>query len=289
MKFRLLYISFAITVVTSCREVGPPTIDFGSEYLEDATYIAVVEAPQQKNVLIEEFTGVSCPPCPSGHDVVKSIKEQHPGQVMVVAYHILNFPQAEPVHGLSKQDFRTQDATDISNNVYGGVGAMPVAGVDRVPKTGELLQARGFWPTSATEQLAKGTPLNIHLEQTYDATTQKVSLTTKLAFTQVFDKKLSLNVALIEDSIVDAQKNNLKVDTFYVHNYVLRGLITPISGTAVLDELQTKEAGRVYERKYSFTLNKEWVSSKCRIVVFAATNEPTNKEVIQATTITLTQ
>lgn len=288
MKLQIIYVIAILLIFTGCEEVGP-SIDLANGFLEDTTYVAPVEPAQPKKVLIEEFTGVSCPPCPSGHTIVKAIKSQHPDRIIVIAYHVMNFPQAEPVHGLSKQDFRTQDATDVGNTIYGGVASMPTAGIDRVAKNNQLLQARGIWPTSATEQAAKGSFVNIHLERTFDDATSTVSLLTKVAFTQNIDKKMNLNVAIIEDSLVDAQKNDLKTDTFYVHNYVLRDMVTPTFGTAFLEGNLTKEAGRVYERKFSFPVNKDWDLKKCKIVVFVALNEQTEKEVIQVSDIKLTE
>jgi thiol-disulfide isomerase/thioredoxin len=289
MKLYNLIAVLVILLFAGCAEVSPPGVDLGSDFQEDTTYVTNVEAPQLKNILIEEFTGVSCPPCPSGHDVVKSIKAQYPDRIVVIAYHIFNFPQAEPIHGLSKQDFRTQDATDISNTIYGSVGSMPNAGIDRVPKNGVLLQGRAFWPTSVAEQIAKESPINIRLIRTFIQETNEVELTAKVSFTRNFDKKLSLNVAMIEDSIIDAQKNNLKTDTIYVHNYVLRDLVTSVFGTSFLDAFATKEAGRVYERKYAFKIDTSWNARKCKIVAFVATNEQTDKEVLQASSITLTE
>lgn len=289
MKLYNLFTVFIFLLLAGCTEVPPPGVDLGSDFKEDTTYVSNVEAPQLKNVLIEEFTGVSCPPCPGGHDVVKSIKAQYPDRIVVIAYHIFNFPQAEPIHGLSKQDFRTQDATDISNTIYGSIGSMPNAGIDRMPKNGVLLQGRAFWPTSVAEQIPKESPINIKLDRTFMQETNEVELTAKVSFTKSFDKKLSLNVALIEDSIVDAQKNNLKTDTIYVHNYVLRDLVTPVFGTSFLDAFVTKEAGRVYERKYSFKVDTSWNTRKCKIVAFVTTNEQTDKQVVQASSIRLTE
>lgn len=286
MTIRVISAIGLLTVFSSCTEIGP-SIDFGTAFTEDTTYVTSVESPQLKNTLIEEFTGVSCPPCPSGHEIVRSIKSQHTGRVIVIAYHILNFPQAEPIHNVSKQDFRTQDATDVGNSIFNGIGAMPVAGIDRVLINSSPVITKGVWPSTVTQQMAQITPINIFLSRMYNDASREVVLTVKVSFTAVVAKKLAVNIAIVEDSIIDAQKNQLAIDTFYTHNYVLRDLITPINGNPFLDDISSKEPGRVYERKFVFPVDSNWVASRCKIVAFVNANEPDDKEVKQAVIIDL--
>jgi hypothetical protein len=280
MLERYLFVP-SLILLTSCSEIGP-SIDFGTSEKEDTTYITSPELPQPKNILIEEFTGVSCPPCPSGHDVVKAIKTQHSGRIIVIAYHIFNFPQAHPVDGLSKQDFRTQESTDIGNSVYGGIGAMPLAGINRVPINNERLQGKAFWPSSVSGEITKSSAINLNLTNTFDDVNNEVTVRVKVSFTGEVSQKLSLNLALIEDSIIDAQKNQLEIDTFYTHNYVLRDLVTSVSGSSFLDDIVVKEQGRVYERTFKFSIQESWVADKLKIVCFVHSNEQGNQEVHQA-------
>ena len=242
-----------LLVLFSCQEKSV-IIDLDNSVKEDTTYVANLETAQAKTVLIEEFTGVSCPPCPAGHDAVKAIKNQHSNKIVVVAYHILNFPQADPIKNLSKQDFRTQEATDVGKTIYQGVSFMPAAGIDRTPVNEQMLLSRTLWSNAVNEQIAKLSLLNIHVNSVYNPALKEATVKVKIAFTQAVSKKLCLNICLIEDSIIDAQKNTLMIDTFYTHNYVLRDVISPLNGIPFLDDVSTKEAGRVYERTMKFNM-----------------------------------
>jgi len=281
--YRLKYINILclLLVLYSCEEKGV-VIDFDDSIKEDTTYVTTPETAQAKTVLIEEFTGVSCPPCPGGHDAVKAIKVQHTNRIVVIANHILNFPQADPIKNLSKQDFRTQDATDIGNAIYQGISQMPLAGIDRTPVTGQMLLTRTLWANAVNERINKLSYLNINMTSVYDPALKEATVKVKIAFTQAVSKKLCLHIAVIEDSIIDAQKNQLTIDTFYTHNYVLRDVISPLNGIPFLDDISTKEAGRVYERTVKFNLNDLWNVGKCKVVAYVSVNEAPKVEVLQS-------
>jgi len=286
--YRLKHINILclFLVLYSCEEKGV-VIDFDDSVKEDTTYVTTPETAQAKTVLIEEFTGVSCPPCPAGHEAVKAIKNQHSNKIVVVAYHILNFPQADPIKNLSKQDFRTQDATDVGNTIYQGVSLMPAAGMDRTPYNGQMLLSRTLWSNAVNELIKKPSYLNIHINPVYDPVPKEATVKVKISFTQAVQKKLVLNICLIEDSIIDAQKTLLTIDTFYTHNYVLRDVISPLNGIPFLENISTKEAGRVYERTVKFVVTDGWNVEKCKLVAYVSVNESPNLEVLQAAWIKL--
>jgi thiol-disulfide isomerase/thioredoxin len=285
-RFKQINIACLLLLLFSCKEKGV-IVDFDNRIKEETTYVTNPETAQAKTVLIEEFTGVSCPPCPAGHDAVKAIKNQHSNKIVVVAYHILNFSQADPIKNLSKQDFRTQVATDVGNTIYQGVSLMPAAGIDRTPVNGQMLLNRTIWANAVNEQVAKLSYLNIHMNSVYDPALKEATLNVKIAFTQAVSKKLCLNICVIEDSIIDAQKTLFTIDTFYTHNYVLRDLISPLNGIPFLDDISTKEAGRVYERTVKFNLKDLWNADRCKVVAYVSVNESPNVEVLQAAWIKL--
>jgi hypothetical protein len=49
-----------------------------------------VQAPEAKHVVIEEFTGVRCPNCPQGHQIISAIKAANPEKVVAVSFHPIN-------------------------------------------------------------------------------------------------------------------------------------------------------------------------------------------------------
>ena len=42
---------------------------------------------QNRNVVIEEYTGIGCGYCPAGHENVATYSKQHPGRVVTINIH----------------------------------------------------------------------------------------------------------------------------------------------------------------------------------------------------------
>lgn len=286
MRKASLFVCVAIGIAfTSCKEKGP-LIDFGGTKAEDTTYtVSDPGAAQQRMVLIEEFTGGNCPYCPQGHEYIygpDGIKAKHPDRVAVIAYHINNYNQAEPAHG-AKYDFRTVDATDVCNTVFGGIAVgMPSASFDRSPENGEYLLDRAKWVAKSDERFALPSSANLTLDNKYDSTTREAVITVKVVYTAPVAKKQALTLAIVESNIIDAQKNVSTIDPAYVHRSVLRDIITPFYGSPIIDSVATKAPGRVYERTFKFKVSDAWNASNCDIVAFVHNNNPGDKEVVQA-------
>jgi len=65
----------------------------------------VSTTPENKNVILEELTGISCGYCPDGHAVAKGIVDGAPNDVAVINIHSTSFanPQGPGT------DFRTTE------------------------------------------------------------------------------------------------------------------------------------------------------------------------------------
>ncbi len=270
----------------ACEEVGPK-IDFsqGVQAGEDTTYIeSNPETPQQKKVLAEEFTGVSCPPCPNANALMRSIKSNNNDNVVIIAYHILNYPQGAPVEKdgveLSKYDFRTQEGTDVGNSIFGGIAAMPIASFDRVAVNNEKLISTGNWSGAVSSRLTQSTPVNIHVTSSFDDNSREATVIVRLAYTKEVTIKQNLNVAIIEDSIVDAQKDGLNIVKEYTHVHILRDIVTPINGAPIPAKVDPKVIGRVYERRLTIPISEEWKEKKCHVVVYVTNDDATDKSVV---------
>jgi hypothetical protein len=287
----LLSVSLIIILFQSCKEIGPEIDMDVPGVSEDTTYTATPEIPQAKKVLAEEFTGVSCPPCPNGHALMASIKTELSGKLVIIGYHVFNYPQANPVEKdgvlLSHSDFRTEDATSIGNTIFGGIGGMPLASIDRTKVGNDLLLNTPNWSNAATSKKDIPTPVNIHITSAYDSTTKEAIIKVTLAYTADVDMKQNLTIGITEDSIVDAQKTLTTIIKDYVHEHVLRDIITPINGVQIPDKVNPKVAGKVYERIYKTTIKDEWHAKHCNVVAFVTNDNPDNHSVVHAAEVKL--
>ena len=53
--------------------------------------LPVSTAAENKNVVLEEFTGITCVFCPAGHVIAQTLSENNPGDVVLIKMRIGNF------------------------------------------------------------------------------------------------------------------------------------------------------------------------------------------------------
>ncbi|MEI8279188.1 MAG: Omp28-related outer membrane protein [Bacteroidota bacterium] len=296
MRKSFLLIPLAGLLATgSCTPEKGPYINFFGGKAADTTYTASPESSQLRNVLMEEFTGASCPNCPQGHAIIASLEAANPNRIVAIGIHVFNFSQANPIPGLSLYDFRTQVGSNLATAIFGAVSFEPSAVINRKydSSTTSYYIDRDFWGQQVNASLATATPVNMYLTSVFDSSLMQSIIDVKVAFTQSYSKKVNLTVAITEDDIIDAQEdidaqNHVVKDTIYTHKHVLRDILTTTpGGDSFLDSLTTKTAGRVYERVFVYkpndtTWNKKWNLNNCKVVAFVNDNMPNDKLVQQA-------
>jgi len=284
MKKVILYLGCVVFALSSCKETPPP-INFSDVLAEDSTYVlSTMPAAEPHNVLIEEFTGPSCANCPGAkRNTLDPLLAANPGRINVVALHVTDFAQANPVNKppehIAKYDFRDSVATLIERNIYSSLFAMPIAGVDRMPfgnaNQGSVYQilANG-WTNAVNRQLALQDSMNLDLKSTYNAAAGTVLIEAKITYLYSMSSIQHLSVVILEDSLIDLQDDGLEVDTDYHFEDVFRAKVTgipfgdPILTPTLLPTYPIKEAGRVYVRRYTYKVKSSWNLKHCRVVAF---------------------
>lgn len=277
-------------LLASCTEKDV-LIDFGlKEGITDTTYVAAIEAAQARNVLIEEFTGASCTNCPAGHDVVKNLIAANPNRIVALAYHTLDgggiFQPIDKKGVKSLFDFRTEEATQIGKNIYEGLQSIPTAGIDRAKVGTSLLISRPQWANETNKRLLVAPMANMYLTSTYSAADKKVKVNVKVVYTADVSTKNSINLGVVESKIIDAQEFSDRIEVNYEHNHIFRKGLTPFNGYAILNDIETKKAGRVYEFNYVFTPDEKWNLDNCYVIAYV-NNTTGNKEILQAKEVKL--
>lgn len=281
-KIYLLLSTAGIIGLSACSEKGP-AIDFGTTPVaKDTTYMAKVEAPDKKMILVEELTGASCAPCPSAREQLEAIANQHPGQLAVMEMHIFTHKLSEPVHGKNKYDLRTDDGTELQKAYQWDFVGIPSAAIDRVPVTNVHGMLSPLWAGAIDNQLQKTPPVNVKIKSNFDESARNAVITVTVSYTQAVSKKQFLSVAILEKDIVDVQKTLTTTEMEYTFKHTFRDLVTNITGDEFLKDQPTKDAGRVYERTFIYPVDASWKPENCVVVAFVHNNEETDKEVLQA-------
>ena len=284
----------ALTCITlsgiySCQEVGPSiNLHGNANSVSDTTYIeSPAAAPEAKNVLIEEFTGVQCPNCPAGHALVASLETQYPGKIAGMALHPSN-PLGYP-YPFSAQNLIDANSTSLYTYL-GNLGSEPCGAVDRVLFPGQSLieTDRNYWSGFVSQELTLAPQVNIEMSDMYNASNRQVTVIAKIHYTQNVSQPNNITIALTEDSVVTAQLNGTVIDTNYVHNGVLRSILTSTTGDNVAYNANvTLVTGRVVQLVYQGTINTKWNPLHMSVVAFVHEHS-TSQVVYQAKKISLT-
>jgi len=269
-------ILIALALFSSCEEVGP-VINLTDDTTADTTYVAgQIETPQDKNVLLEEFTGVRCVNCPQGHVLLDNLENQYGARFIAVSAHSEFL--AEPYDG--DQDLRTPDAQDLED-LLGPILSKPSGAVDRKIFPGESAPVvfTQKWANYVSQQMALVAPVNIHTETTFNDASRKLSITVTLHYTSEETGDNKLSVLLVEDGIITMQLGQGGIDSNYTQNRVLRKILTSVNGLAINT---TKEAGRVVMKSFTEeNLPGLWEADNLRVIALVSRSGGT-MEVLQA-------
>lgn len=276
-KMRKLFAILAFSLLLyliSCKEVGPAINKGGTDTSSQV---------QKKMVLIEMETGDQCVNCPQGIALAEKLADTtYPGQVAIIELHdgFLSNP-----YTFSPQNLQSSAAEAI-DNILGPASEKPVAAIDRFIFSGET----GYfvddtkWAGYVGQRVIDTDKVNIFITPTYNSSTRQVTVSVQVKYLYDVTDLNNLNVAITENGIVDPQANQTVIDTYYVHNNVLRDLITPSTGDPIPGTL---DAGYSVTKKYTYTLPGLWNAANCNIVAFVTNSSSTDIEVLQAQEVKL--
>ena len=216
----------------------------------------VSTTPSNKNVVLEEDTGINCGYCPDGHRIANEIAAQNPGRVSIINVHVgsyaANTYTTQFGNALANQTGLTgYPAGTVNRHVYPDLLSPGETGTHTVTDL-----SRGNWNTAAGRVLAESSPVNIAAQGTLDWTTRELSLTVQLYYTaDEANPTNMLNVAIVQDNVLGSQSGasfnpSQQVGSQYRHMHMLRHLITGQWG----EEITTTTQGSFVEKTYTYTI-----------------------------------
>ncbi len=217
-----------------------------------ATYAQTIvsTSPQDKNVVLEEFTGIHCVYCPDGHAIAQSIQDAHPDRVSLINIHTGSF--AAP--GTGEPDFRTPFGNAIA--AQSGLTGYPAGQVNRhvFPgrgmSSGSTAMGRGAWTQSANNILAMPSYVNIAVAADVDPQTNMMNIHVEAYYTADSPESTNLlNVVLIQNNTRGPQTGGNQGNN-YNHMHRLVDMVTGQWG----EEITPTTAGTFIERDYSYPM-----------------------------------
>lgn len=226
--------------------------------------------PENRTVLLEDFTGIHCQYCPEGHVIMAQIDEAHPGVVSLVGVHAGTFANPGP----GEPDFRTPEGTAIDS--YYGISGYPSGVINRHSFSGTTVLNRGAWSGAADQVLAMSSPVNLGMESSYDEDTRELTVRVELYYTANSPGGNDrISVLITENNIIGPQTGG---SANYNHMHVLRAYITNVWG----EEVSTTTAGTTVERTYTYTVPANWNADNLDITAFVSEYQ---SDVYQARTV----
>jgi hypothetical protein len=208
--------------------------------------------PANKNVIIEEYTGIYCQYCPDGHKRVNQIIKDNPGRVSAINVHQGGYA----IPGANDPDFRTEWGDELANQT--GLEGYPAATINRHVFAGGVTATsnRANFTTYSSTILKQASYVNVGVNTTIDEATRQLIVDVELYYTANTSATNRLNVALLQDSILGPQTGGssyypeMVKNGKYQHNHMLRDLLTKQWG----DLIDQTTSGTFVAKRYSYSI-----------------------------------
>ena len=235
----------------------------------------------RRRILLEEFTGHTCPNCPKGADIAEEIKTLFPDDFLSVAVHNsgpFSVPNvSNPAHPYPS-DFRTETGKKLLTKFL--IPSFPGGMLNRTQINGKYPVDYFRWKQKVTALLNDpdyvAPRFKLYLKGTYnnEPKNQSVRIKYKVEALQSQTGNFAIAAYLAESHIIAPQTDSRLPDSYvpdYEHNHVLRvGFPGDGDGKTVF-KAPTK--GEVFEAtqesQYLFTkIDETWVAGNMKIIVF---------------------
>lgn len=203
-------IIFIILFINSCDVVEGPYYSPADSYINP-----------DKKILIEDFTGHTCPNCPEAAKELEAIQSLYGDQIVGMAIHVSTTfarPYA-PTAPFFQYDFRTEWG-DNWDSFYGisSVG-LPKGMINRIGMPDNNILGKDQWAAIVAQELKKDINFKIYIESDESS----ISINSEIYNTH--NGNYNLRICLTENNVVNWQKDGSDNVENYNHKHVLRSVI----------------------------------------------------------------
>lgn len=219
--------------------------------------------PENRKAVLEEYTGIYCTFCPDGHRRAQELKDDNPGNVVLVNVHVGGFAAPDP----GDPDFRTSFGNALDNQAgvcgypAGSVNRQEFPGLEQTDNNGNPCGAttamgRGNWATAASDVLDESSVVNVAAQATIDLETREISVTVEAYYTGDAENATNkLTVAVLQNNVAGPQvgssqnQDQVLPDGTYNHSHMLRHFITGQWGATI----SSTSEGSFFTDTYTWT------------------------------------
>jgi len=250
----------------------------------------VSTTPENKNIILEEFTGISCGYCPDGHKIGQQLHDANPNDVFLINIHTGGYatPQGPGT------DFNTSFGAAIAGQT--NLGGYPAGTVNRHEFAGlqqngtGTAMSRGEWSSASTQLLSQPSPVNVGIQATVDMATNTLVVDVEVYYTGAqFVTSNMLNIAVVQNNIEGPQSgmslnpSAILPNGNYNHSHMLRHMLTGQWGEII----STLTPGTLYSNQFTWVMPADIAGvdlDPTNIAVVAFVSEG-NQEIISGTEV----
>ncbi|MEO1383237.1 MAG: Omp28-related outer membrane protein [Bacteroidota bacterium] len=291
MRRLLLGVVIWIGVMAGCEVIEAPY--FEPDYLNSlpAEDLCFLEAQGQeafpegyvftKKVFLEKMTGHRCGNCPPAATEGIRLLEENPNQLIYLSIHAGPLANFSSTASKYNANFKTETGDELFSTLNTAQG-VPFGMIDRVFTSID----EQSWQTDVQNRLETPATAGINIVTCYDADSQKLAVVIRSTYLEEVSTADRLSVYLVEDQVIDWQKNYSLSDSDvpnYSHRQVLRSAFNGTFGELLTGEPIVPR--QVYTKGYALTLDSAWDINNCRIIAFL--HHPDTYEVRQVEQISI--
>ena len=215
----------------------------------------VSTSPENKKVVLEEFTGIHCTFCPDGHSIAQELQDNNPGDVFLINIHTGSY--ANP--GSGEPDFRTPFGSAIAGQ--SGLAGYPAGTVNRANfpgleqgNPGTTAVGRFNWNTAANTTMGQASYVNVGVEAYINISTNEITVHVEAYYTGNSPENTNLlNVALLQNNTLGPQTGgNMGNDYNHMHR-----LVHMINGQWG-EEISPTTTGTFIDETYIYTIPEDY-------------------------------
>lgn len=264
-KHFLALITCTLSLFVSCNKIAQ------DEYLvfsgvAGEWYDGKGVSDHSQRAIIEKYTGVRCVNCPNADTVINDAAAIYGDKLIAVSIHDSNLSFTRPIGETPCLSTPDGDAWSHFFGIY--ATGYPTAIINRT-LNGNAWDL--FNPTSGINSRVDniiGQAAQVALDVDAHINNSTVDITVNLEFLQSVGSDLTLTLLLIEDGLVVTQRKPDGDDENYVHNHVLRDVITDVWGA---DIDCTGASGEKRVALFNYTpVSSEWNLANCHIVAMVS-------------------
>jgi len=214
----------------------------------------VSTTPENKNAILEEFTGIYCVFCPDGHLIANNLKYSYPNDLFLLNLHTGGYAIPSSPNDPDFTILENDSVASLSN-----LAGYPAGTVNRYqfPMTqgGGTAMSRGDWADAVQDIISQSSYLNVGMVAEHDTSVDFITIMVEVYYTDSlpidgfgFQPVNYLNVILTQDSVLGPQTGGSQYNPgaivpgpwqpTYSHQHMVREYVTgqwgiPLNNTLV--------------------------------------------------------